>query len=173
MTHTLESRVAKLFSMTDEVWARHANPWSVWTRFTVLPLLIAAIWSRVVIGYWAWLPVALLIFWTWLNPRLFSRPTSTDNWTSKAVLGERVWLNRKVVPVPIHHRLAPNLLSVFAGCGMPFLIWGLWQLHLWPTIIGLILVYTGKVWFLDRMVWLYDEMQNATPEYKSWLYHEK
>jgi hypothetical protein len=31
-------------------------------------------------------------------------------------------------------------------------------------------VYLGKSWFLDRMVRLYDEMKDAYPQYKKWLY---
>ena len=158
--------------MSDATWERHANPWSVWTRFTVLPLIIAAIWSRVWIGPWAWGLAALSILWTWINPRIFRKPISTDNWASKAVLGERVWINRKQVPVPARHRVAPNLLSGISGIGLPFLIWGLWNLNVWSTVTGTVLVYAGKVWFLDRMVWLYEDMKNSTPEYSRWLYNE-
>jgi hypothetical protein len=43
----------RLMAMDDRVWRRHANPWSGWTRVTVLPLLVLAIWSRVWIGWWA------------------------------------------------------------------------------------------------------------------------
>ena len=32
------------------------------------------------------------------------------------------------------------------------------------------LIYLGKMWFLDRMVWLYEDMKDTTPEYRSWLY---
>ncbi|WP_406601478.1 DUF6653 family protein [Lentzea miocenica] len=28
--------VAKAFRMDDEAWRRHANPWSVWTRFAAI-----------------------------------------------------------------------------------------------------------------------------------------
>ncbi len=42
---TLERKIARAFAMSDEVWALHTNPWSVWTRFTVLPLLVLAIWT--------------------------------------------------------------------------------------------------------------------------------
>ncbi len=173
MTPTLEARIAKLFLMSDETWERHANPWSVWTRFTALPVLIAAIWSRTWVGPWAWGLTALAILWIWVNPRIFPKPASTDNWASKAVLGERVWINRKEIPVPEHHRLAPNLLSGLSGLGLPFLVWGLLQLRMWPTVMGTILIYAGKVWFLDRMVWLYEDMTDATPEYSSWLYNNK
>ncbi len=70
----LERMIVRVFAMNDEVWARHANPWSVWTRFTILPLLVAAIWSRQWIGWWAALPSVALVIWTWLNPRLFPSP---------------------------------------------------------------------------------------------------
>ncbi|KZN58491.1 hypothetical protein N482_22015 [Pseudoalteromonas luteoviolacea NCIMB 1942] len=35
-----ENFVAKYFAMSDDVWACHANPWSVWTRYSCLPLLV-------------------------------------------------------------------------------------------------------------------------------------
>lgn len=170
MKETLEAGIARIFSMSDKTWERHANPWSVWTRFTALPVLIAAIWSRTWIGPWAWGLTALAILWIWLNPRIFQKPASTDNWASKAVLGERVWINRKRIPVPEHHRLAPNLLSGLSGLGLPLLVWGLLHLHIWPTVMGAVLIYAGKVWFLDRMVWLYEDMKDVAPEYSSWLY---
>ena len=43
---TYPQSIAKLFHMTDEVWQRHRNPWSVWTRYLGLPLLVDAIWNR-------------------------------------------------------------------------------------------------------------------------------
>ena len=171
MQKTLESRIARLFSMSDETWEKHANPWSVWTRFTALPALVVAVWSRVWIGPWAWGMTVLAILWIWVNPRIFRKPVSTDNWASKAVLGERVWINRKQIPVPEHRRLVPNLLNGISGLGLLFLIWGLWRLNIWPTALGAVLIYSSKVWFLDRMVWLYEDMKDSTTEYSSWLYN--
>ncbi|MGI5835057.1 MAG: DUF6653 family protein [Chloroflexota bacterium] len=167
---TLEEKIARSFSMSEETWQRHANPWSVWTRFTALPLIILAAWSRVWLRRWALIPIALSLLWTWLNPRIFSKPRSTDNWASKAVLGERVWLNRNRIPIPGHHSFLPNLLNVVSGVGGAFVVWGVAALRVWPTLFGSALVFLGKLWFIDRMVWLYEEMKEATPEYKSWLY---
>lgn len=49
---TLERKIAAAFNMSEDAWARHANPWSVWTRIaTALPLLILAVWSRVWLGW--------------------------------------------------------------------------------------------------------------------------
>ena len=103
MKQTVESRLAQVFRMSDEVWQRHANPWSVWT-FSTLPLLILAIWSRVWLGHWAWALVGLSLLWLWVNPRYFDKPKSTRNWASMGVLGERVWLNRKNIDIPPRHR---------------------------------------------------------------------
>ncbi|RCV88349.1 hypothetical protein DU505_13730 [Billgrantia montanilacus] len=165
-----ERAMAAMFRMNEQTWARHANPWSVWTRNTALPLLVVAIWSRVWLGWWALVPLALALLWTWLNPRLFPVPASTRNWASKAVLGERVWLNRRQVPIPAHHSRALHLLSAIAALGLPFLAWGLYNLQLWPTLLGSVLIYAGKLWFLDRMVWLYQDMCELHPEYRRWLY---
>lgn len=162
--------MAQAFGMDERTWARHANPWSVWTRYTALPLLVLAVWSRDWLGWWAVVPVAVAVLWTWGNPRLFPIPASTDNWASRAVLGERVWMARGQVPLPQHHRSAPHLLAALAALGMPFLAWGLYFLQLWPTLLGVLLVFSGKLWFLDRMVWLYQDMQDAHPDYRRWLY---
>ena len=166
----LDKSIAVLSKMDDITWGRHANPWSVWTRFIILPVLALVIWSRVWLGWYSLIPIGLVLFWTWLNPRVFSKPKTTKRWSSKAVLGERVWLKRKELSVPQHHLKAILVLNVLTASGVPFLIWGLYTFLIWPTILGVLLVYAGKMWFLDRMVWLYEDMKNASPEYKSWLY---
>lgn len=172
MKQTVESRIAQWFAMSDEIWLRHANPWSVWTRLPVLPFLILAIWSRTWVGGWSLVMIAAALAWTWFNPRIFPKPRSTDHWASKAVFGERVWLNRRNIPVPEHHRLMPNLLKGVSFMGLPFLVWGLWQLKIWPTLVGLILMLGAKLWFVDRMVWIYEDMKDKNPEYKSWIYQD-
>jgi hypothetical protein len=163
-------RIAAAFAMDDATWRRHVSPWSVWTRFAAFPLLILAIWSRTWLGWWALAPIAVMVILLWYNPRAFPPPRSTDSWASKAVLGERVWLARDVIPIPRHHARMAGLLSVLAVAGMVFLVWGLYALDIWPTLFGGTLIILGKLWFVDRMVWLYEDMKDASPEYRSWLY---
>ncbi|MCF2146032.1 hypothetical protein IQ276_006110 [Desmonostoc muscorum LEGE 12446] len=50
------------------------------------------------------------------------------------------------------------------------LIWGLIELNSWITLLGFTLVTLGKLWFIDRMVWLYSDMKGVNQEYQSWLY---
>lgn len=73
---------------------------------------------------------------------------------SKAVLGERIWLNRKAEPIRSDHQHMAWVLSVVAALGMPLLGWGLWAFDLGITLSGLVLTVGAKLWFLDRMVWI-------------------
>lgn len=147
-----------VFRMEEETWQRHANPWSVYTRYASFPLLALSIWSRAWIGLWSLVPVTAVVIWVWINPRVFPKPASTDTWASKAVLGERVWLKRHAVPIPSGHARAAVLLSCISSIGTIVLAYGLWVLDPLLTIFSLVIVIIAKTWFLDRMVWLYQDM---------------
>ncbi len=166
---TLERKIANLFKLTDENWMKHANPWSAWTRYSVLPIIVLAFWSRVWIGWWFLLPAIISLAWMFFNPVLFKKAKSTKNWASKAVLGERVWLNRDKIDVPKYHQTLPNILNGISSIGMILSIWAIVVLSIWPAILGISIAYLGKSWYMDRMVWLYEDMKHL-PEYEKWLY---
>jgi hypothetical protein len=162
--------IEKVMSMGADAWRRHANPWSVYTRFLSMPLLGLAIWSREWIGLWFLAPTALAIFWLWINPRLFPVPASTDNWASKAVLGERIWMRRKTIPIPRHHATAALVLATVSAIGALQFLYGAIALEPVMLSYGLVVTLLGKAWFLDRMVWLYEDMMHTSAEYRDWLY---
>lgn len=145
---TLGKTIVKAFQMDEETWKRPANPWSGWTRVPILPLLVFVLWSRVWIGWGMLVPLAGLAGWTWLNPRIFSPPETADNWMSKGVLGERVWLHRDQVPLPDHHRGIPSLLAAVSAAGLLPIGWGLYALSGWPAVLGTVVAMVGKMWFL-------------------------
>lgn len=155
----------KLMAMDDDAWARHANPWSGWSRLSCIPLLALAVWSRAWIGWWSLIPIGLAIAWTWLNPRLFGPPKSLDNWMSRGVLGERIFLARKKHPIPAHHERAGVILAGMSAPGVVILLYGLLVLDGRATLCGAVLTALPKLWFLDRMVWLQRDMekQKKTP----------
>ena len=161
---TLEKHLSKIFNLQGENWKKHANPWSVWTRFATLPFIVLAIWSRAWIGWYAVFPVMILIIWVVVNPTLFKVPKNFDSWGSKAVLGEQFWSERKEHPVPEHHRIPVLILTILQSLGGLLLIFGLWKLELSFTIIGTIIVYLAKMWFLDRMVWVFEDMKDVMEE---------
>lgn len=47
-------------------------------------------------------------------------------------------------------------------------IWATVEFSIWGSIIGVLMAYLGKSWYLDRMVWLYEDMKEINEEYKSW-----
>ena len=166
---TLEKNISKIFGLHDEEWLNHANPISVWTRFIILPFFVVSIWSRIWIGWFSLIPIFILLIWTFINPKFFKKPRTTNTWSAKCVLGEKILANRNKIPVPKQLIIVKNILTIIQSIGGIFLIYGLYELHFWTTLVGITLIYMGKMWFLDRMVWLFDEMKEH-PEYKSWLY---
>jgi hypothetical protein len=157
----------KLMSMSDEVWIRHANPWSVWTRIALFPFWFLAIWSWVWIGWWALVPAGILSVWTWLNPRVFSPYTDDKPWSTRGVLGERIFIHRKRVPIPREHLVMAHLLNSLAGLWLIGAIAGFILANFWLALGGWLLTVTFKIWFFDRMVWLHEVVSKSVPEYCS------
>ena len=156
----LAQQMEKWMGMSDAVWLRHANPWSGWTRVPILPLLALAIWSRVWIGAWAWGAVVLVLVWIWLNPRAFPVPERFDNWMTRGVLGERVFLDHFEALAP-HHQRASKLLGYASFPGLMVMVWGLWPQDAQSTLFGTVLCMLPKLWFIDRMVWILQDWERA------------
>ncbi|MGA9676439.1 MAG: DUF6653 family protein [Mycobacterium sp.] len=71
------------------IFSRHANPWSAWTRWASTPLVLVPIWTRrrshaVLIG-----------FWLAVNPFVFGKPAHESAWSTRAMLGEELWITRR------------------------------------------------------------------------------
>jgi hypothetical protein len=166
----MSTSVTKLFGLEGERWMRHANPVSVWTRFLVLPLLALAIWSREWIGWWSLAAVALVLVFMVVNPLLFPPPRSTRHWTSKGVLGERIWADRKKVEIPAQYldSAVTNATYAIQVVGMAIMVYGLVELDLLAVVSGILIAQTAKAWFIDRMVLLFEDMKTRHPEYAAW-----
>ena len=169
---TTDARLARLFGLQGDTWMRHANPVSVWTRFAVLPLLAASIWSRDWIGWWSLIPIVLSLVFMVVNPLLFPAPASTRNWASKCVFGERIWTDRNKLKVPVQFASTrvTNVTYLFQTVGMAVLAYGLVVLDLLTVVSDIVILQCAKAWYLDRMVLLFDDMKTRHPEYAAWEY---
>jgi hypothetical protein len=166
---TFQHRVATLFGLEGDKWMRHANPWSVGTRFAVLPMLALSVWSRDWIGWWSLVPISLSVVFLVVNPLLFPPPRSTRNWASKGVFGERVYSDRTTVEIPAQYRSpVPVVANVISAVGMGTLAYGLVVLNPLAVVAALVLQQTAKSWYIDRMVLLYEDMRTRDPEYARW-----
>jgi hypothetical protein len=169
-TTTPETRLARLFGLSGEGWMRHANPWSVGTRFAVLPLLALAVWSRVWIGGWAVLAAAVVVVFMLVNPVLFPAPRSTRNWASRGVFGERLWTERRTLTLPeqfVTSRV-PAVTATLQLVALAVLVVGLVRLDLLLTVTGVLFCQCAKAWAIDRAVLLYEDVKRHDPAYAAW-----
>ncbi len=168
---SLGEKISGAFGLKGDSWMRHSNPWSVWTRFSVLPMLAGSIWSRKWIGRRSLIPLAVSSAWLFANPLFFRPPRSTKNWASKGVFGERIWTERDRSELPEQFSSAvPNVAITYQAIGLVPLVYGLSALKATPTILGVLIVQGGKLWYIDRMVLLFEEMKTEDPEYARWEY---
>lgn len=98
------------------------------------------------------------------------RGPGTDNWASKSVLGERIWLRRNTTSIPRHHATATLILAAASAIGALQFAYGIIALDASMTASGMLLTMLTKAWFLDRMVWLFEDMMHTSAEYRDWLY---
>ena len=160
---TLERSIARLFRLDDETWRRHANPWSAVLRNTALPLLVLASWSRLWLGWWALVSVVgALLCAEPGSTRGYSRrpgPSTTgrrraSSASASGSTGTRCRSRSTTARFPTSsRRSAASARSSSSG--------GVSVFEPWPTLFGAALVYLGKLWFLDRMVWLCRDMRDT------------
>ncbi|MEM6680012.1 MAG: DUF6653 family protein [Pseudomonadota bacterium] len=146
---------ARAFRLDDDCWARHANPWSVWTRLPILPAITLLLLARESLGWWVFPGLCVAVLWAFVNPRAFPPPPDARAWASRAVLGERLWLAPET-KVPVAVAAAVRKMVAVQILGMLPLILGLWRLDTGLALLGLVLVLGGKMLFLQVMVRFWD-----------------
>lgn len=71
------------------LFARHCNPWSAWTRWASTPLILVPAWTRRR-SHAVWLAL-----WLAVNPFVFGRPGQLRAWSTRAMLGEELWISQR------------------------------------------------------------------------------
>lgn len=160
-----------LSSKTDTYWLRYCHPCSVWTRLGTPPMAVLSFWSRKWIGWWCLAPGLFTLLWTIFNPVFLKKPRSTRNWASKTVLGERLFMNRDRIKIPAAHNLPLHaILLILSSTGLMLMGWSVVFYSVWGVVLGAALAYLGRSWFLDRMVWLYEDMKKENNDFENWDY---
>lgn len=86
------------------VFARHSNPWSMWTRWASTPLMLVPVWRR------SGRDAALVGLWMAVNPVVFGRPADDRAWSTRAALGEEQWIAAR----PMDAAMAVDLAATAA-----------------------------------------------------------
>ncbi|MFE6647405.1 DUF6653 family protein [Nocardioides sp. NPDC057772] len=119
------------------VFARHSNPWSMWTRWASTPLLLVPVWRH------SRRDAALVGLWMAINPVMFSKPAHDRAWATRAALGEEQWIVKRpmdtamavngaataailVAMIAAHqHRAVPAAAATALEMGLLMIYWGL------------------------------------------------
>lgn len=90
------------------VFARHANPCSAWTRWATTPLILVPVWRR------SWRDAAWISVWFALNPVIFGTPADQEAWSTRAMLGEELWIIARPRDAALLVNLAGSAATVVA-----------------------------------------------------------
>lgn len=64
----------------------------------------------------------------------------------------------------------PNVANAYSALGLLPLAYGLVALSLLPVVTGLLITHGAKLWYIDRMVLLFEAMKHRDPKYAAWEY---
>lgn len=147
MAATPEGPIARL---RRAVFARHASPWSAWTRWATTPLVLVPVWHR------SWRHAAWVAAWMALNPVVFPEPADDSAWSTRAILGEELWL----VDRPKDAALAVNAAAAAASC---VAVAAAYRRRPWPAAAATAVQMGLTVVYWAQMVRYYEQRRPAPP----------
>ena len=74
------------------------------------------------------------------------------------------------IPVSSDHQLSILVRGVTSIISLFFVFWGFTKHSVCSTILGMVWILRFKSLFNDRMVHPYEEIKDASPQYRSCLY---
>jgi len=81
------------------------------------------------------------------------------------------YAERNAVEIPEQFKSpVPNVANAYATTGIILLAYGLIVLEVLPVLAGLVIAHGGKIWYIDRMVLLFEDMKTRRSEYSEWEY---
>ena len=132
-------------------------------------VLTLCLWSKLWLGVVAatLLCVAALIAVVF-GPRLFERAGDRITWARQVGFGEKIWLNRLVVPVPkdLSYRLTMLYLVFWSGAIVA--LWGGVSTLPILSVTGLLVAYSTQMVCFKKLIHLYRIMKDKYPLYRFW-----
>lgn len=126
-------------------WSRHANPLSGWSRFAAFPVVMYALYAR------RWRLAVAAVAFTAVNPFLFPPPEDVDNWMSKVVLGERLWIRHG------EEDAGSNAYNVAGTVAFAYGLYAIYRQYPVRAAVCTLAVVVLKLLFVDEMVEFYEE----------------
>ena len=121
------------------IFARHCNPWSAWTRWASTPLPLVPAWTR------RWSHGLLIALWLAVNPFVFGKPAHERAWSTRAMLGEELWISRRP-------RDAAMLVSAVTSAAALCALIAARRHRLAPAVIATVVQMTLTLVYWEQMV---------------------
>lgn len=131
--------MSALARIRRSVFARHANPWSAWTRWATTPLILIPVWRR------SWRDAAWVSAWFALNPVIFPAPADLSAWSTRAMLGEEQW----IIARP---RDAALLVNLAGGAATAAALLNARRRRLLPTVLATVVAMALTMGYWELMV---------------------
>ncbi|MHA7772550.1 DUF6653 family protein [Roseibium sp. M-1] len=150
--------------------ARHPAPAATaFIKILTPAMLTGLLWTHIWIGTIAAMLLSIAAFAAMVGlTRLLRGSGRKIGWANQVGYGEKIWLNRLLLPVPagINYRLT-TLYAVFCAGVLVAVTGSLTALPL-LSATGLLVAYTAQfVWF-GKLIDLYRIMKDRNPLYRFW-----
>jgi hypothetical protein len=136
----------------ENIWARHSNPKSGWSRMAAGFVLVGALYHR------KWRVLGFTILFLIVNPVLFREPTEDlDDWMYKVVRAEERWTNDGNRLIGIGYPQILNTVSVPVG------LYGLYAAYKRKPISSVVFPLASQVlnqWCMKEVIDYYEEVDS-------------
>lgn len=130
--------------LPENVWNRHSNPKSGWSRLASYPILVFALYAR------NWRLFGATAVFVLLNPILFPEPESeSDEWMSRVVRAEQAWTDAGKPLVGFDFPQVLNLVQIPVFC---YNIYAAYRRYPTRTLLATIATMALKLRFVAALV---------------------
>lgn len=140
------------FIEKEDVWARHSNPKSGWSRMVAGFVIVAALYHR------KWKIVGFTVLFLVLNPVLFRKPSeASDDWMYKVVRAEERWTNDGNRLIGLGYPQILNTASIPVG------LYGLYAAYKRKPISTVVFALASQVlnqWCMKEIIEHYEEVDS-------------
>ncbi|MES0808618.1 DUF6653 family protein [Roseibium sp. SCPC15] len=142
---------------------------STYAKIVAPALLSAAIWAKLLVGgLFSVVLLAGVLLLLFKLPSLLSGKQQADSWARRASYGERIWLNRLLIPIPADVNQKITILYLVFWTGTLIAMLGAVSSSLLLTATGLLVAYAAQAVCLGKLIGLYNEMKDKAPLYRFW-----
>lgn len=148
---------------------RPAGPVAIALKIASPEILCALLWSQVWLGFSLSLALtasaatALLVL-----PRLLLAGGTGDSWVRYVGYGERIWLNRLILPVPQEAGQRITVLYLVFWTGAAVSLYGSAYSSAVLTLSGLAVAHAAQFACFRSLAALYRSMRKSAPLYRFW-----